>query len=618
MNKTKNLLLLLFLLTCSTAMLGQTDIELAEYYYTQGEFEQAKLYYEKIYKNNKTDKVYTKYLETLIELGEFDIAEKMVKKKIKRSKDQATAHLDLGSLYKRFDRLDLADEEFNEAIEELQPGRSNGSKLGRAFTKINEYSYALKAYQKSQKIANDGYQFHYEIANLLGAMGDHEGMIISFLDLLAVSPNFIRTVQNSLNRNLNIVSHEDRADLLKRNLLLRVQNQPEVTVYNELLIWLFMQKKNFPAAFVQAKALDQRLTEPGSRIFQLGKLAHNNKDFETATQAYQYLIDKGENNDYFVSAQIEMLKVLEDEIIEKPNYTIEDIDRLALTYQEAIDNLGRQPSTAPLLKAFAHVKGFYQHDTEGAVDLLYEALELPGLYGAVEAMIKLELGDILLLKNKVWDAALLYAQVELDYKEDLIGHEAKLRNAKIAYYTGDFDWAQAQLDVLKASTSKLISNDAIDLSLLITDNFNMDTTVIPMQMYAMSELLTYQNQTDEALLKLDSILTEYPMHTLSDEILMKKAEIYENLHDYQKAADLYEEVTDIYALDITADDALYKLAELNNYVFKDLEKAQELYHNILNDFSGSLYVIDARKKYRELRGDVPNGPAGMINKEEIE
>ena len=292
MIKLKKVGLMVFTVFCSTVMLGQTDLELADYYFSQGEFEQAKLYYEKIYKHNKSNKVYSNYLESLIELGEFEIAEKLVKKKIKRSKNQAMAHLDLGKLYKRFDKRALAEEEFEKAIKELKPGRSNGSRLGRAFTKINEYDFALKAYQKAQKISNDGYQFHYEIANLLGAKGDHEGMIEAFLDLLKESPNYIQTVQNSLNRNLNISAYEERADLLKQKLLLRVQKHPEVTVYNELLIWLFMQKKNFAAALAQAKALDQRLKEPGSRIFQLGKLAHNNKDYETAKQAYQYLIDK--------------------------------------------------------------------------------------------------------------------------------------------------------------------------------------------------------------------------------------------------------------------------------------------------------------------------------------
>lgn len=602
----KKLILLFTFSLTSFLVLSQTDIELAEYYYNSGEFEQAKLYYEKIYKHNTSNKVYSKYLNTLIALEEFDDAEKIVKKKIKSSKNKSTARVDMGSLYKKFDRYEEADKQFELAIKELKPGRSNGTRLGNALVKLTEYDYALEAYQKAQKIATDNYAFHYEIANLQGARGNHEGMVESFLDLLEVSPNYIQTVQNSLNRNLNVVNYEERADMLKNKLLERVQSSPEITIYNELLIWLFMQKKNFAAAFIQVKSLDQRLEENGFRMIELGKLAHNNKDYATAKNAYQYLIDKGVSNTYFVSARIEILKVMEQEIIEKPNYSDEDIVQLVLAYEEAIIQLEKKAATAPLMKSLAHVKGFYQLKTDEAIEILYEALELPGLYGVVEAMIKLELGDILLLKNEVWDAALLYAQVELDYKEDIIGHEAKLRNAKIAYYTGDFDWAQAQLDVLKASTSKLISNDAIDLSLLITDNFNMDTTTVPMMQYARAELLTYQNQMDLSILTLDSIIFGFPGHSLTDEVLMQKASIYSKQGDYEKAAELYEEVADIYVLDITADDAIYKLAELNNYIFYDTVKAQELYGRILQEFPGSLYVIDARKKFRKLRGDEIN------------
>ena len=180
-----------------------------------------------------------------------------------------------------------------------------------------------------------------------------------------------------------------------------------------------------------------------------------------------------------------------------------------------------------MIKELAHIKAFYLQESDEAVDLLYDAIDIPGVYGKINAVIKLELADILLMQGDLWDASLLYSQVELDFKEDPLGHEAKFRNAKISYYTGDFEWAQAQLDVLKASTSKLISNDAIDLSLLITDNYAMDTITTPMLMFAQADLLAYQNRNEEAFLKMDSIVSTWPGHALTDDILMKKAEIYQ-------------------------------------------------------------------------------------------
>ena len=87
----RKLLIIGICLISSIAGLAQTDIELAEYYYNNGEYEQAKLYYEKIYKSNKTNKVYDKYLNTLVALGEFEEAEKMVKKKIRSRQNDANA-----------------------------------------------------------------------------------------------------------------------------------------------------------------------------------------------------------------------------------------------------------------------------------------------------------------------------------------------------------------------------------------------------------------------------------------------------------------------------------------------------------------------------------------------
>jgi tetratricopeptide (TPR) repeat protein len=259
-----------------------------------------------------------------------------------------------------------------------------------------------------------------------------------------------------------------------------------------------------------------------------------------------------------------------------------------------------------MMKELAHLQAFHLNKTDQAIELLRETIAMPGLYNKTLAMCKLELGDILVFKGDIWEASLLFSQVELDFKEDVIGHEAKFRNARISYYTGDFEWAQGQLDVLKASTSKLISNDAIDLSLLITDNFNMDTTQVPMKMFARADLLAYQNRFVESITTMDSILTEYPAHTLADEILMKKADIKMRQGQYDVARDFYQEVINVYFIEITADDALFKLADMNQFIYKDNDKAMELYEKLMTEFPGSLYVVEARKRFRSLRGDSLN------------
>jgi tetratricopeptide (TPR) repeat protein len=231
-------------------------------------------------------------------------------------------------------------------------------------------------------------------------------------------------------------------------------------------------------------------------------------------------------------------------------------------------------------------------------------LALGGVNGKTLAEIKLELGDVLLFQNKIWEASLLFSQIDLDFKDDVLGHEAKFRNAKISFYTGDFEWAQGQLDVLKASTSKLISNNAMQLSLLITDNFNMDTIPLPMMQYARAELLAYQNQFSQCFQTLDSITNAFPGHSLTDEILFTKANIYRKQGNFEKAMELYTELVNVHFEGIFADDALFAMAEIEEKHYKDLAKAQTHYERLLTDFPGSLFVIDARKRFRALKGDL--------------
>lgn len=595
------------MLCLSSQLMAQgTDLDLAEYYFTEGQFEQAKLYYEKIYKTNKTNRVYNNYLNTLIALGEFEEAEKMAKKNVKDNSKDGVSYVKLGDLYKRFEKIPEAKEQFELAIKKVEPTRSNIIRLSSEFSQINEYEYALKTYQKGKIEGKDGYNYAYEIANMQGNLGDLDGMTESFLDLIEGEPNYIQTVQNSLNRALNLSENEANMDMLKTKLLRRSQKNPEAIIYTEMLTWLFMQKKDFASAYIQASALDKRLGENGGRIMNLAQLASNNKDFETAKKAYQYLMDKGPSNDYYIAAKIDKLQVMKQELEVKPSPDPLAYQHLETEYINAINEVGKKAESAVMMKELAHIMAFNLGKTSEAVDLLNEAIALPGMYSRTLAICKLELADVLLFKGDIWDASLLYSQVELDFKEDVLGHEAKFRNAKISYYTGDFEWAQGQLDVLKASTSKLISNDAIDLSLLITDNFNMDTTTVPMEMFARADLLAFQNQYSAAGITLDSILTNYPAHSLMDEIKMLKAQMFYKQGQYEKARELYESIIDLHFNDITADDALFKLADMNQYIFNNPTKAMELYEKLITEYPGSLYVIDARKRFRELRGDAIN------------
>ncbi len=581
---------------------AQSDLELATYYYNSGAFEQARLYLDNLYK--KDPSTYDMYLNTLLELEDFEAAEKLVKGRLKKRRDKSMAQVDLGSLYLRIGRAEEAQVAFVAALDALPTGRGSAKRLADAFIKLDQLDLALATYEKARDTGTDKYGYHYELANLQGLRGDYQGMVDSFLSLLGDRPNYLRTVQNSFNRNLRVSTDLRQADMVRRKVLKASQEQPEATVYLELLVWVFNQQRDFMSAVAHVRALDERKGEQGRRLMELAEVAAKNGDLDTAYECYALVSAKGVGSPRYAEARQAMLEVRTEQVTGQfPLDTAAALD-LADQYRSTLEDLGEFPETAGLMAGWAKLLAFHLDDADAAQELLERAVDMPGTARDIRSEMKLALGDILVFQDDVWSASLLFSQVDLDHKEGLLGQQAKFRNARVSYFTGDFNWAQAQLDILKASTSKLISNDAIDLSLLITDNFNMDTITAPMEMFARADLLRYRNRLDDALLTLDSLVVSYPGHTLEDEVLLIRGDIAKQRGAFDAAIGHYEEVLEFFAMDILADDALFQLARLYDTQMGDTATAQGLYERLLTEYPGSLYVVEARKRFRQLRGDI--------------
>ena len=595
-------LLSALLLGTGATLQAQSDLELATYYYNSGAFEQARLYLDNLYKQDPS--TYDMYLNTLLELEDFEAAEKLVKGRLKKRRDKSMAQVDLGSLYLRIGRTEDAQSAFAEALAELPAGRGPAKRLADAFIKLDQLDLALATYEQAKRTASDNYGFHYELANLQGLRGDYEGMVDSFMALLGDRPNYLRTVQNTFNRNLRVSTDVRQADMVRRKVLKASQERPDDTVYLELLVWVFNQQRDFMSAMAHVRALDERKGENGRRLMELAEVAAKNGDLDTAYECYALVSAKGPSSPRYAAARQAMLEVRAEQVTGQfPLDTAAALD-LADQYRLTLQDLGETPETAGLMADWAKLMAFHLDDADAAQQLLDRAVKMPGLARDDRSEIKLALGDVLVFQDDIWSASLLFSQVDLDHKEGVLGQQAKFRNARVSYFTGDFNWAQAQLDILKASTSKLISNDAIDLSLLITDNFNMDTLTAPMEMFARADLLRYRNRLDDALTTLDSLVLTYPGHTLEDEVLLIRAEVAEQMGDFNTAIGHYEEILHLYAMDILADDALFGLAVLHDTQLSDPATAQSLYERLLTEFPGSLYVVEARKRFRQLRGDV--------------
>lgn len=582
---------------------AQSESKLAQQYYTDGEFEKAAILYEKLYaSNNRNDFFFNRYIESLLSLEAYEDAEKAIKKELKANPQKVQLYVTYGGIFERQFKEEEANKQYEKAIKELPADRFATTKLANAFIGLTKYDYAAQTYERGISLLKDKQVFAYNLGDLYRRKGDSEKMIDNYLTSLDANSARLSSLQSIFQRYLI----DDDFLELQTQLYARISEQPEAVHFPQLLAWVFIQKKDYNSALRQMKALDKKLDENGGRVFRLGKTAANAKDYDTAIKAYNYIVeDKGTESPFYIDAKKELLNTKKRKITSNIDYTQEDLLGLEKEYEDFLNEFGRVRATAPIIKELADFEALYLNNNDKAIEILNGLIELPSVKKSVLGESKLALGDYYLIKGEIWEATLLYSQVDKAFKEDLLGHEARYRNAKLSYYNGDFEWAQAQFDVLKASTSKLIANDALDLSVFIMDNSGLDTTTTTLKLFADADLLTFQNRFDEAFVKLDSITANYPEHSLLDDVYYAKAQIYKKQRKYEDAENMYNKIIQDYKEEIRADNSLYELAELyaNPQQLNDIEKAKELYEKLFLEYSNSTFAVEARKKYRLLRGD---------------
>jgi len=593
-------LLLVFLLISSFAFSQQSNQQIAYQYYINGEYEKAISLYEELMESKFSVAYYSPYFQSLLQIKDYKSAEGLAKKFVRRYPKSLTYQIEVGVIQKKSGNLKKADRIFKRVIDKLDGSRMQTINIANTFNKYGMFETALDVYMLSEEI-NLKNNFGAQKALLYGQLGKSDLMILEHLNVLQRDPSKKQFVISNVQKFIDNdgIKSDMNYQIVKKALLSFVRNEKDRSDFTEMLIWLFMQNHQFKMALTQTKALDKRLNSYGEEVYALGESFLDKKYYDLAIEAYEYVIEKGNQNSLYVDANINKLFALTKQL-DSEDYNISELDNL---YLALISELGINSNTVLLFSNFAHFKAFYLHDLESAEKLLLDAIEIAGIDDYDLAECKLEYADVQLLMGNIWESLLYYSQVEKDFKEHPIGHEAKLRRAKVSYYQGDFQWAQAQLETLKASTSKLIANDAMELSLIITDNYNLDTTEIAMSNFAAADLLTYQQRYSAAIEKYNSILISFSGHTLSDEIFMRKAEIFLLQAKFDSALYELERIEDKWSYDILADDALYKRAKVYDNNLQDTENAMVLYEKILLEHSSSIYVAESRKRYRQLRGD---------------
>ncbi len=583
-----------------------TTEKLAIQYYEQKQFEKANIYFDELF-NRSAENWFSYYYKSLLAIKDYSKAEKITKKFLKEDKNNTFLYVRLGQIYKLQNNEKKEKEFYDKAIKELIAFPPYVQNLATAFVESGQYNYALDSYQKGRN-ATPEYPYYFERAEVFKAMNDLKAMINELLDAIDFKESDIQLVKINLQNSLgyNEETGGFKNPLLKEELQKRIQKNPDKIAFIEFLIFVQLQQKDFYGAFIQSKSLDKRLNEDGQRMYELAKLFVTNKQWSVSKQCFDYIILKGPSNLFFDAATIDNLSVEFLSLTESALTQREAFISLEANLLKANEKYKNSYLSSGLIKDIASLKAYYLDKSSEAIILLEDYLLNNSLEIQLKAELKLMLADIYLISGEIWEASLLYSQVEKDFKYEAIGQEAKFRNAKLSFYAGDFAWAKSQADVLKGATTKLISNDALDLSLIISDAIAVDTNEAPLKLFACADLMIRQHKYEEAIVKMDSINLLYSSNTLGDDIYFKKAQIYMIQKKYKDVESMYKNILEYYPNELYADDAQFKLGELYEYYLSDKEKAKQIYQELLLNFSGSTYAVDARMRYRELRGDAPN------------
>jgi tetratricopeptide (TPR) repeat protein len=585
------------------AVTANNEDQMAMQFFQARNFEKAGELYSRIYPKNPSYYNYTYYLFCLVETKDYEEAKKLIRSQQKNDQNALKYQVDLGYVFFREGNIAKSKKLYDDALKRLPADAAQLNELANAFYSKGEMEYVVSTYKKGRELLPEMYTIGFELASAYERMGNFDGAIGEYLNFLTLDRNYESTVKDHLQSLLAQDNDNSKHTAFRSILLERLQKQPDQAYYSELLWWYSIQEKDFELALTQAKALDRRLREDGSRIMDLANLAVSNGNYGVAEQAYKYVVAKGSSNTWYESARREQLHTRYLRLNEKPGSFPSDYGDLQKSMLAELKRWDNNPDALRLVLDLTHLDAFYLGNPDAALDLLDIVVTWNGLNAQERASVKMELADIHLFRGDMWTATVLYQQIYGDFKNDAIGQEAKFRNARLSYYMGEFDWAKAQLDILKAATSKFIANDAMQLSMLISNNYDPDSNTVALGIYSRAELSDFRNQEDLALQMLDSIPMRFAQHPILDNVIYRKGEIYARLGKYAMADSMYAIVIRNKAMDIITDEAIMNRAVIHETQLADKQGAMALYQELLNNYPGSLFVPEARKRYRTLRGD---------------
>ena len=571
---------------------------IADNYFNLGDYEKALEIYNQLYERSPNNyNLFIDLVKTHQELEAYDKAHQLLEEKRKTQRNPRLL-IELAQNARLQEDEARANDYYQMALNDVRERPMYASTLGRALEGYNLLDWAEEVYTLALQSDNANISLQLRLAYLYGEQGKMEEMFLAFIDLIEKEPRYSNIAQHHFSNYILEDKDNEANRVFKRVLMQKLQKEPKLTYY-ELLSWVFIQEKDFSKAFTQEKAIRRRNQEEGlDRVKNVAMLAYQEEDFDLTKDIANYILEEADPRDTQTIFDGEHLLLQLDVATAKEK----DYPKVVSHFNELISKYKEQTNVAILEMDYAKFIAYKMDEKKKAIQQLREILnrDLPRYN---EARIRLLLGDILVTDNQFNPALIQYTHVQRSMEGQELGHEANFKIAQTSYFKGDFRWALTQLNVLKRATTQLMANDAMFLNLRIQDNILGDSTQTSLKEFAAADLLVLQDKPLQAIELLKDILVKHQGKNIIDDTHFKLGELYYDLEDYEQAAEHWEVIVQEHTYDLLADAAFYRLGLLYEDKFSQPEKAMTYYERIIFDYSDSIYFVDARKRFRKLRGD---------------
>ena len=594
-------------------------LRLAQSFEQAGEWKKAAAVYESLLESNPDGFVVLDGLRrSYTEMKEYDKAIDLVRQQLWTKPLDENLLSVLGGLYDLAGKTQTADSVWHVVLRRDRQNANLYRMVAAQLIDHREYERAIQIYLEGREATKNQMLFLEELASLYGALHQYESAASEYIKLVRSNPQQVTYVEARLS---SFTGREEA----RRAALVVVQKEsqqaPEEVPILSLLAWLYMDGKDFDAAFEQYQRIDRLTKANGHEVFRFGQRAAQERAYAASAKAFREVIEKTASQDILPLARLGYARALEE--LSAENDTIALLSsRTPVTTPASNENTRVSESQPTFQVALALYEGLAQDypNTDIAMQAFFRIgmvrfncfFDLNGAAEAFDTVRKLpynanllyeatmSLGEIQTARNDLVRAHQEYGQL-LKIAPEQYRDRVLYRIAELDYFEARFDTAAGSLQRISVYLANDLANDA--LQLLYSIQKNKPAGQEALAEFARADLLVRQRKYPEALALFESVTKQFAATPLLDDGMMRIGELHLLLNKTDSALVVFRRIINDIPTSILRDRAQMRIGEMYERRLMDKKKAIEAYEAVLANYPTSLFVEEARKRIRILRGD---------------